>query len=150
MLKLFLSKTSTQCRVILEGRMVGTGITKLGTVCARLKSELKGRALIIDIKDVMLISQEGENALLQLINRGAKFRPDGALAKLILQQLAHRSKKKLSDLIDGSPVTVREGDAPEAAVWTFDASRPSDELQDLRPRPAQRKEGPAVNLGETQ
>jgi hypothetical protein len=58
--------------------------------------------LIIDIKDVMLISQEGENALLQLINHGAKFRPDGVLAKLILQQLAHRSKKQLSDLIDAN------------------------------------------------
>jgi hypothetical protein len=60
--------------------MVGTGITKLGTVCAGLKSELKGRALIIDMKDVMLISQEGENTLLQLINHGAKFCPDGVLA----------------------------------------------------------------------
>jgi hypothetical protein len=97
MLKISLSKTSTGCRVVLEGRMVGTGITKLGTICARLKSELKGRALIIDMKDVMLISQEGENTLLQLINHGAKFCPDGVLAKLILQQLAHRSKKQLSD-----------------------------------------------------
>ncbi len=94
---------STQCRVVLEGRIAGTGITKLRTICARLKSELKGRALIIEIKDVMLISQEGENALLQLINHGAKFRPDGVLAKLVLQQLAHRSKRQLSDLIDGSP-----------------------------------------------
>ena len=63
---------STQCRVVFERRMVGTGITKLRTICARLKSELKGRALIIDLKDVMLISQEGENALLQLINHGSK------------------------------------------------------------------------------
>lgn len=78
--------------------MVGIGITQLRTICDRLKSELKGRSLIIDMKDVMLISQEGENALLQLIDHGAKFRPDGALAKLILQQLAHRSKKQLSDL----------------------------------------------------
>lgn len=91
--------------------MIGAGIRNLRTVCARLKSELKGRALIVDIKRVMLISQEGENALLQLINLGAKFCPDGVLAKLILQQLAHRSKKLVTDLIDGAPVSVREGDA---------------------------------------
>jgi hypothetical protein len=103
--------------------MVGTGITKLGTICARLKSELKGRALIIDMKDVMLISQEGENAVLQLINHGAKFGPDGVLAKLILQQLAHRSKKQLSDLIDGSPVSVREAADAAPSERTFDASR---------------------------
>ena len=92
-----------RCRVVLEGRIAGTGITELRTICARLKSELKGRALIIDIKDVMLISQEGENALLHLINHGAKFRPDGVLAKLIVQQLAHRSNKQLSELIDEAP-----------------------------------------------
>jgi hypothetical protein len=109
--------------VVLEGRIAGTGITKLSTICARLKSELKGRALIIDLKDVVLISQEGENALLQLINHGAKFRPDGASAKLIVQQLAHRSKKQLSNLIDESPVGIRQGDAHEVALWTFDASR---------------------------
>lgn len=103
--------------------MVGTGITKLGTICARLKSELKGRALIIDMKDVMLISQEGENALLQLINHGAKFCPDGVLAKLILQQLAHRSKKQLSDLIDGSPVSARKAADAAPSERTFDASR---------------------------
>ena len=122
MLKISLTWTSTQCRVVLEGRIVGAGITKLRAICARLKSELKGRALIIDMKDVMLISQEGENALLQLINHGAKFRPDGALARLILQQLARRSKKQISDLIDGSSVSVREGDA-QAAARTLDPSR---------------------------
>jgi len=123
MLKISLSKTSTQCRVVLEGRILGTGITKLRTICARLKSELEGRALIIDIRDVTLINQEAENALLQLINHGAKFCPDGVLAKLILQQLAHRSKKQLSNLIDGSPVSIREGDAHGRAARTFHASR---------------------------
>jgi hypothetical protein len=102
-LKIALTEMSTQCRVVLEGRMVGTEITRLRTLCARLNSELKERALVIDIKGVWLISQEGENALLQLINHGAKFRPDGVLAKLILQQLAHRSNRQLSDLIDEAP-----------------------------------------------
>jgi hypothetical protein len=103
--------------------MVGIGITQLRTICARLKSELKGRALIIDMKDVMLISQEGENALLQLIDNGAKFRLEGALAKLILQQLAHRSKKQLCDLIDESLLSAREVGAHEATVRAVDAGR---------------------------
>ena len=103
--------------------MVGIGITQLRTICARLKSELKGRALIIDMKDVMLISQEGENALLQLVDHGAKFRLEGALAKLILQQLAHRSKKQLCHLIDESLLSAREVGAHEAAVRAVDAGR---------------------------
>lgn len=58
MLKIALTEMSTQCRVVLEGRMAGTGITRLRTLCARLDSELKGRALVIDIKGVRRISQE--------------------------------------------------------------------------------------------
>jgi hypothetical protein len=105
-MRISLAATRTQCRVVLEGRIVGIGVTELKTMCARLKSELKGRALVIDMKDVMLISQEGENALLQLINQGAKLRTQGALAKCLLQQLAQRSKKRVSDLIDTSPAST--------------------------------------------
>ncbi len=104
MLNISLTKTSTRCRVVLEGRMVGTGLTKLRTICARLKSRPNGRALVIDMKGVTLISQEGENLLLQLINNGTKLRVEGVLARCLLQQLARRSKKELSDIINTSPV----------------------------------------------
>lgn len=111
MLKISLAETSAQCRVVLAGRMAGTGVTELRTMCARLKSELKGRTLVIEMKDVMFISQEGENTLLQLINLGAKLCAQGVLTKLVLRQLAHRSKKQVSDLIDMSPEGSRNGDA---------------------------------------
>ena len=103
MLKISLAETSTNCRVVLAGQMAGTGVTELWTICTRLKSELTGRTLVIEMQDVVLISQEGENILLQLINQGAKLRTQGVLAKRILQQLAHRSNKQVSDLIDTSP-----------------------------------------------
>lgn len=119
MLRISLFETAAQWRVILEGRMVGTGLVKLRTLCARHKSKSNGRALVIDMKGVMLISQEGENLLLQLINNGAKLRVEGVLAKCLLQQLARRSKKELSDIIETSPaegtnvqvLTRRESDS---------------------------------------
>jgi DNA-directed RNA polymerase specialized sigma24 family protein len=88
--------------------MVGTGVTELRTIWALLNAELRSRALVIDIKDVMLISQEGENVLLQLINHGAKLRPEGVLAKGLMRQLARRSKKRLGELIDVSSANARE------------------------------------------
>lgn len=115
MLKIFLFETPTHCRVVLEGRMVGTGMKKLMTICAGPKSELKGRKLIIDMKDVMLISQEGEKALLQLINYGAKIRPDGVLVKCIVQQLACCSNKQVSDLVDASPASARSRRSAQAS-----------------------------------
>ena len=71
--------------------------------------------LIIDMKDVMLISQEGENALLQLINYGAKIRPDGVLVKCIVQQLACCSNKQVSDLVDESPASARSRRSAQAS-----------------------------------
>src|SRR5215469_15922950 len=108
MVKISVTDTSTQCRLVLKGRMVGTGVTELRTIWALLNAELGSRALVIDIKDVMLISQEGENVLLQLINHGAKLRPEGVLAKGLLCQLARRSKKRPSDLTDVSTANARE------------------------------------------
>lgn len=103
MLRISLFETATQCRVILEGRMVGMGLTKLRTICARLRSKPNGRALVIDMKRITLISQEGENLLLQLINNDTKLRVEGVLAKCLLQEFARRTKKELSDIIDTSP-----------------------------------------------
>jgi hypothetical protein len=117
MLKISIVETSSQCRLVLEGGMVGAGVNELRTMCARLKSELKARALVIDIKDVTLISQEAENALLGLIiNHGAKLRPQGLLTKCILQHLARRSNKEVSELIDSSRPSVNNKDASDAGA----------------------------------
>jgi hypothetical protein len=116
MLKISLVETSTHCRMVLEGRMIGAGVRELKTLSTRLKSELKVGALVIDIRNVVLISQEGENALLRLINQGAKLGTEGVLAKCIVQQLAHRSKRQISDLVDASPASARKRDAHRPAA----------------------------------
>lgn len=123
MLKISALETSTQCRVVLEGQMVGAGVRELKTLYPRLASELKVRALVIDIKNVVLISQEGENALLRLIDQGAKLGVQGVLAKCILPQLAHRCKRQVSDLVDASPASARMRDAHRPAAGNSDASR---------------------------
>lgn len=121
MLKISLVETSSQCRVILEGQMVGVGVKELKTMWARLKSELNGRALVIDIKDVTLISQEAENALLGLIiNHGAKLCPHGLLAKCVLQHLPHRSKKEVSELIESTHPTADNTDVPDSGAASTD------------------------------
>jgi len=106
MLKISFSETSSERRMALKGQMIGTDVRELRTICTRLRDELGGRELVIDIKGVALINQEGENLLVELINWGAKLRAEGALAQGVLQQLAKRSKKQVSDLIDSS---LREG-----------------------------------------
>lgn len=103
MLKISVTDKGAQRRLILEGKLIAPWVAELRTACSRAKAELEGRELVIDIENVMVISQEGENALLQLINDGAKFRCRGVLTKHVLQQLARRSKKNGNDLTEPPP-----------------------------------------------
>jgi hypothetical protein len=48
--------------------------------------------LIVDLRNVTVISQEGENALWELMNEGAEFRCGGVLTKHVIQQLTRRRK----------------------------------------------------------
>src|ERR1700733_14020418 len=56
----------------------------------------EGRVLVIDLGNVAIISQEGESALLELMNAGAKFRCSGVLTRHVIQELRRRSKSDSS------------------------------------------------------
>jgi hypothetical protein len=93
LLKISTTDTRTQRRLILEGSLVAPWVAELRTTSAKVKEELNGRELVIDIANVIVISQEGENVLLQLMDEGAKFRCGGVFTRHVLQQLARRAKK---------------------------------------------------------
>jgi hypothetical protein len=103
MLKISVAQTDTECRLLLEGALVGVGLEELRTMGNRLRAELHGRRLLVYIKDAAAISQEGENILLQLINEGAKVRAHSVIARHMLQELARRSKRELGDLVGAIP-----------------------------------------------
>jgi hypothetical protein len=103
MLKISVAQTDTECRLLVEGALVGVGLEELRTMGNRLRAELHGRTLLVDIKDAAAISQEAENVLLQLINEGAKVRAHSVIARHILQELARRSQRELGDLLGAIP-----------------------------------------------
>ena len=100
MLRISVVDSRTQRRLVLEGQLIGPWVAELRTAWTRIKTELNGRVLVIELDHVTVISQEGENALLQLINEGAKFRCRGVLTKHVLRQLARRSKRNSNELVD--------------------------------------------------
>lgn len=94
MLKISVVDSRTQRRLVIEGRLVAPWVAELRTAWKGANAELDGRELVIDIGNVMVISQEAENALLQMLNEGARFRCcSGVLTKHVVQQLMRRSKK---------------------------------------------------------
>ena len=94
MLKISVIDTGTQRRLLLKGRLIAPWVAELKSTWRSAKAELGGRELVIDIANVLVISQEAENTLLQMMNEGAAFHCcRGALTKYVLERLVRRSKR---------------------------------------------------------
>jgi len=97
MLKISMIESHKQCRMIVEGKLISPWAGELKDACERARADLRGRELIVDMRNLVSISQEGENLLLELMNDGIKFRACGVFAKHILKQLAQRKRRKLRE-----------------------------------------------------
>ena len=91
MLKISVVESANQRRLILEGKLIGPWATELKAACERARSDLHGRELVVEVKNLTVISQEGENALLELMTEGAEFRSRGVFTKHVVQELMRRS-----------------------------------------------------------
>jgi hypothetical protein len=93
MLKISIVDNRTQRRLVLEGRLVAPWVAELRIAWRGAKADCDGRELVIDMENVMVVSQEAENTLMQMMNEGARFRCRGVLTKHVLQQLRQRSRR---------------------------------------------------------
>ena len=93
MLKISVIDNRTQRRLILEGKLISPWTTELRTFCEKLRADLDERELVINIRHLTAISQEGENLLLELMKQGVTFRSQGLFTKHVLSQLARRLRK---------------------------------------------------------
>lgn len=93
MLKISTIENSSQCRLVLEGKLIGPWAGELRTACERARADLHGRKLVVDIRYLISISQEGENVLLELMDDGVMLRGCGVFTKHILKLLAQRKRR---------------------------------------------------------
>ncbi|MBV9624417.1 MAG: hypothetical protein JOZ14_10610 [Acidobacteria bacterium] len=86
MLKISSIDTQVERRVVLEGKLVGPWVAEL-----RKYWETAARGIeipiVVDLRNVTFISQEGEDLLSLLMNEGAKFSCQGVLTKYLLKRL---------------------------------------------------------------
>jgi hypothetical protein len=97
MLKISLIDGARRRRLILEGKLVAPWAVELRRAYEEAKADLRGRELVVEMKHVTAISQEGENVIVDLLNGGIKFRCDGVFTKHVLKQLTRRTNKKLGE-----------------------------------------------------
>ena len=97
MLKISICESPTRLRLIVEGRLTELWAAELRNACEQARADLRGRELVIDLKQVTAISQEAENLLLALMKDGVKVRCSGVFTKHVLQQLVLRNCAELQE-----------------------------------------------------
>jgi hypothetical protein len=108
MLRISVIDNCTERRLVLEGKLIAPWVAELRTAWKAANGEIEGRALVVDLKDVCVISQEGENTLFELMNAGAKFHCSGVVTKHVIQELRRRSKRNSSKPIQAVHSRVRD------------------------------------------
>lgn len=88
MLKISVIDTKMQRRVVLEGKLIAPWSAELRRAGKQAATGLAGRQLLIDLKNLTAISEDGEAALLGLMEQGARFCCSGVFNRHVLKQLA--------------------------------------------------------------
>lgn len=93
MLKISVVESPRRRRLVLEGTLVEPWIAELLREYTQAKQHLDGRELVVDLTNLTEISANGEDALLELMEDGARFQC-GIFAKEVLKQLASKRRSK--------------------------------------------------------
>ena len=94
MLKISIVDKKAERRLVVEGKLVQPWAEELRRSWRIAGEDLDGRKLVIDLSNATLISQDGEEELLQLMREGAKFSCCGVLTKYVVKKLAHRCRAR--------------------------------------------------------
>jgi hypothetical protein len=94
MMKISIVESQSRLRLVIEGKLVAPWTAELRRTSNSARSQLRGRALVIDLRNVTHISREGENALLDLMTEGARFTCKGVFTRRVLEQLARQCRCK--------------------------------------------------------
>ena len=96
-MKISLVDGPTQRRLVVEGKLISPWAAELRSACEDARVDLRGRELVVEMKHVTTISQEGEKVIIELINAGVKFRCRGVFTRHVLRQLSRRARRELRE-----------------------------------------------------
>jgi anti-anti-sigma regulatory factor len=97
MLRISVVERRNQRRLVLEGKLVAPWAHELKLAYEEASADLNGRELVIDVKSLVAISEDGENVLLALTKAGASFRRPGVFTKHILKELARKVRRNVQE-----------------------------------------------------
>ena len=98
MLKISIIDSPKHRRLVLEGMLVAPWAAEVKRACESARVDLQGRELVVEVKSLDAISQEGENVVLKLMSEGVKFRCSGVFTKHVFRELARRSRYSVKEM----------------------------------------------------
>jgi len=93
MFRISIDDTPSRRTLIVEGTLVGPWVAELGRTWRKASQELDRRKLVIDL-NLTTISREGEDAIFDLMKKGAKFTCGGILTSHMVKQLARKKQQE--------------------------------------------------------
>ena len=90
MLKITTVKTNRRCRIVVEGELVSSGVEELKREWFEARVSAGGLTLIVDLRNVITIGQEGKDVLFEMMSEGVRFICGGVHNRHVLQQLARK------------------------------------------------------------
>ena len=97
MLKISILDTPNYRQLVIEGKLIAPWASELTSVWRQAAADLNGRELVVDVKGLTAITEDGENVLLELMKDGARFRPSGVFTKLVLKRLARKIRTNVQE-----------------------------------------------------
>ena len=81
MFKISTVDTRSKRTLVVEGTLTGPWVDELRTTCVSASQTPGERELVIDLSNLTFISREGEDAIFDLMKKGAKFSRGGILTR---------------------------------------------------------------------
>ena len=90
MLKITTIKKDQRCRLVLAGEIVSPWVAELQNEWNEVRVSAADLKLIVDLRSVITISQEGQDVLLDMMSNGVRLVCRGVLNRHVIQQLARK------------------------------------------------------------
>jgi hypothetical protein len=97
MFKISILDTASRRRLVIEGKLIHPWASELTTVWRQATEDLNGRELVVDLKGLTAVTEDGENVLLQLMKEGASFHSSGVFTKQVLKRLASKIRRNVQE-----------------------------------------------------
>ena len=93
MLKISILDTPDRRRLVLEGKLIAPWAAELRRECREAAAKLRGRKLVIELRNVTYISEDGQNVLLELMKEGVRFRSSGVFTRHIMKRRGDKIRR---------------------------------------------------------